>query len=52
MKSVIKKVLCLFIALGCVAMTFACSSTAIASKDKEVLITGKTAQYFIDEAIH
>ena len=33
------------------AVTFACSSQASSATNKELLITGKTAQYFTEDAI-
>lgn len=49
-RKITKNLLCLFVAIACMAMAFACSSTS-ATSNKELLITGKTAQYFTDEAI-
>lgn len=45
-----KKLICLLISITCMVTAFACSS-ASATSNKELLITGKTAQYFTDETI-
>ena len=50
MGKITKKILCLLTISACMAMTFACSN-ATTTSDKEILIIGKTAQYFTDEAV-
>lgn len=51
MRKITKKTLCLSIILACMATLFACTNTASTTTDKELLITGKTAQYFTDEEV-
>lgn len=51
MRKITTKTLCLSIILACMATLFACTNTASTTRDKEILITGKTAQYFTDEEV-
>ena len=51
MRKITKKILCLSTILACMATLFACTNTASTTTDKELLITGKTAQYFTDEEV-
>ncbi|MBR3289130.1 MAG: hypothetical protein IKI71_05160 [Lachnospiraceae bacterium] len=46
-----RKAISVILVLECMAVAFACSSQASSATNKELLITGKTAQYFTEDAI-
>ena len=51
MGKITKKILCLLTILACMAIIFACTNSVTTTNDKELLISGKTAQYFTDETV-